>query len=154
VARPEWNADQIRFEHPTRDLPAGFATLQNVTQILLGDASENGLLINYYGSDLRPGEGRTLPATDETRSQHAGRDSNVFTLTVGQQAGALRSESGAVTIEEADESHVAGTFDVSLRSRNMLRETRVRGRFHATPSERLLAELEHQQAIRDQLRNR
>jgi hypothetical protein len=154
VARPEWNADEVRFEHPVRDLRAKFGAHESVRQILLGDDSATGVLLNYYGDALDSGDYRVLAATDETRAEHAGRDSRVFTLTVGEDQGALRSMAGAVTIEAATDDRITGTLDVRVQSRNMMRETEVRARFHAVPDALLTAELEHQAAIREQMRNR
>ena len=104
---------------------------------------------------MTAGTYRVLPATDEIRLEHAGRDSRIFTATLGQGAaqGDLRSDSGTVVIESAGAA-VTGTVDAVLRSRNNLRETVVRARFHATPDQFLDALLEHQAAIREKLRKR
>ena len=40
-------------------------------------------MLTFYGTELEPGEYRVLPATDETRAEHAGQDSKVFIVTVG-----------------------------------------------------------------------
>ncbi|MEM9193276.1 MAG: hypothetical protein AAGF12_29140 [Myxococcota bacterium] len=152
VLVPEWSGE---FEHIEREMNARFAQVDRIGQVLLGETASEGIVLNYYGETMRRGEHRVLPATDETRAEHANKDSQVFLLTVGQRGeGDLRSHEGTVNITQVGEDGVAGTFDVTVRSRNMLRETVVRGRFFATPGRYLEAELEHQRDIREQLRNR
>jgi hypothetical protein len=126
-----------------------------VSQVLMGEDAETGVMITFYGEGFVPGSYPVLSADDETRAEHAGKDSDVCTVTVGMgPSGDLRSAEGLVTIEAADEGSVTGRFEATVRSRNNLRETEVRGRFIALPEQWLNAQLEHQESIRDQLRHK
>ncbi len=155
VVFPTWNADDSSFEHPVRQLVAKLGRSRMVSQVLLGEDAETGVMITFYGEGFVPGSYPVLSADDETRAQHAGRDSDVCTVTVGMgPSGDLRSAEGLVTIEAADEGSVSGSFEATVRSRNNLRETVVRGRFIALPEQWLNAQLEHQESIREQLRNK
>ena len=126
-----------------------------VSQVLLGDDAETGVMVTFYGEGFVPGSYAVLAADDETRAEHAGKDSDVCTVTVGMgPSGDMRSAEGLVTIESADGGSVTGRFEATVRSRNNLRETEVRARFHALPEQWLNAQLEHQESIRDQLRHK
>ncbi len=154
VVFPTWDADDSRFEHPVRQLVAKLGRSRMVSQVLMGEDAETGVMITFYGEGFVPGSYPILSADDETRAEHAGQDSDVCTVTVGMgPSGDLRSSEGLVTIEAADEGSVTGRFEATVRSRNNLRETVVRGRFIALPEQWLNAQLEHQESIRDQLRN-
>lgn len=155
VASPEWNDRHRRFEWELRQPKAIFGTNERVTQLLLGDDPAEGIMLTFYGEALEPGEHRVLPATDETRAEHAGKDSGVFIVTVGKPGeGDLRSESGTVTIERADGDAVVGTFDVQADARLRRTSTVVRGRFFARQDPYMDALLSHEAAIRAQLERR
>lgn len=154
VALPEWDAARSRWDHPVRSLRARLGTSEDVVQVQLGESPSTGVVVTFYGAGLAAGSYDVKPATDETRAQHAGRDDDVFVVTVGTTGGDLRSESGTVAITHATRERVAGSLDVSLRSRTSPEPTLVRAKFDAAPDPWLQAELEHQAAIRDQLRER
>lgn len=153
VARPEWSVEHRRFEWEVQGVPAVFGTSDTVTQILLGEEPAEGIMLTFYGHDLRPGQYDVLPATDETRAEHAGKDSGVFIVAVGK-AGEddMRSESGTVTIERADDDTVVGSFDIVARARIRRTSAAVRARFSAGHDDFMDALLEHEAAIREQLR--
>jgi hypothetical protein len=160
VAFPRWNSEHSRFDFPVQELAAKVGTSTLVVQLLLGENRETGVFLTYYGEGLAPGTYRVLPGTDEVRTEHAGKDSDVFVGTLGQGSlGQLRSESGSVVVEAVERAEgritsLTGTLDILLRSQSNLRETTVRARFQARPDQWLQAELEHQEAIREQLRRR
>jgi hypothetical protein len=155
VALPTWDLEHARFDHPIRQVAAKLGRSRMVSQVLLGEDAETGVMITFYGEGLVPGSYPILSADDETRAEHAGRDSDVSTVTVGMGTqGNLRSAEGLLTIESADDGSVTGRFEATVRSRNNLRETEVRARFHAIPEQWIEAQLEHQESIRDQLRSK
>jgi hypothetical protein len=155
AALPAWDPERSRFDHPIRDLPAKLGRGEDVLQVLVGDRPETGAMLTYYGEALPPGSYRVLPATDETRAEHSGHDARIFIATMGQgTTGDLRSESGTVVVEASSDDVLTGTFDLTLRSRNNLRETVARARFHATRDRWLDALLDHQSEISDQMRHR
>jgi hypothetical protein len=152
VTLPQWDAGQTRFVHATQSLDASYARVDNVAQVLLGEDASSGVMLTFYGASLTSGDYRVVPATDEARRAHAGTDARVFLATVGQgAAGDLRSTSGEVTVDEVTDRSATGSFDIEVQSRNLFRTTQVRGRFSAGWGDWLSAQLEHQDAIRDEL---
>lgn len=155
VVLPTWNADDIRFEHPIRQLAAKLGRSRMVSQVLLGEDAETGVMVTFYGEGFLPGSYPVLPATDETRAAHAGHDSKVTTVVQGVGGSRyLHSKAGMLTIEAADDGSITGRLEATVESQANLRETTIRARFVATPEQWLNAQLEHQEAIRDQLRNK
>lgn len=155
LANPVWSDADLRWEWELEQRPAVFGTSVGVTQIMLGEDPGEGVALTFYGETLEPGEHEVLPATDETRNEHAGRDSDVFIATVPKpDENALQSESGTVTIERADQDVVVGSFDIVGRSRIRRATAAVRGRFHARRDDYMDALLRHEAAIREQLKRR
>lgn len=151
---PAWDEARRWFGHQTRESPAKLGRSTDVTQALLGEEGADGILITFYGRDLEPGDYRVLPATDETRRDHAGRDSDVFTVVLTRPGeDDMRSESGTVRVESVDDALV-GTLDVIARSRVRQITSPLRARFHALPDARMDFALEQEAQIRDQLRRR
>jgi hypothetical protein len=149
VAWPTWNGDRARFEHTVRSFPAGFAGDDTVQLIRVGEEGREAIVLSFYGSSLASGEQAALPADDSTARPASG-----FTVVVERSNAGLRPRSGTVTITQVGESSVTGKFDIEVRSPTISVGTRVRGRFTAALNDWLSAQLEHQRAIRQQLRRR
>ncbi len=135
-------------------MAARHASIDGVTQILLGPSADEGAMLTFYGEELSHGQHPVAPATDASRATLAGGAGPAFIVTVGQAGGALRSTAGTITLDRVDDAHLVGSADVELRSRNMLRTTTFRARFHTSHGDYLRAQLEHQRAISEQLRRR
>jgi len=153
VAVPEWR--QGRYEWEVEQLPAIFGTSETVTQLLLGEDPAEGVMLTFYGAELGPGEYEVLPATDDTRAEHAGQDSGVFIVTVGKPGeNDMRSLSGTVTIERADQDVIVGSLEIEAKALVRRSAAAVRGRFHARHDSYMDALLSHEAAIREQLKRR
>jgi hypothetical protein len=150
VAYPEWDPTTSRFDHPVRDLPARFARVDTVAHLVLGESAEHGVTVTLYGETIEARQYDVARLTEETA-----HDPGVVVVSVGEGAqGELRSTGGTLTLEAAGARDLRGTLDVRLQSRNVLHVSEVRARFVAAWDEQLLADLEHREAIREQLRNR
>jgi len=156
LALPRWSGEHRAFVHEVGGVPALYGRSDLVSTVLLGESEAEGVVRTFYGSTLEPGESYdVLPATDETRSEHVGRDSGVWTAVVGhEEGGDLRSVSGSVTIASVGEEHIAGTLEAPVQNRMLVVETPVRARFRAAPDDFMNAQLSHEQAVRHQLKHR
>lgn len=150
VAYPEWDPSTSSFDHPVRDVPARFARVGSLAVMILGDTPEHGVTVSLYGESIEARQYEVARLTEETP-----RDPGIVVVSVGEGAqGELRSTGGAVVFEATGERDLRGTLDVRLQSRNVLHVSEVRARFVAAWDDDLLADLEHREAIREQLRNR
>lgn len=155
VAWPDWDDAKSRFRYRERMMAAVFGTLDNVSLIRLGE-DHGSVMITFYGADLEPGDYEVRPSTDDTRAEHAGEDSNVFTVTVAKSESRLVSERGTVTITASSDDAVEATLDVTMRRDSRLdpAETPFRAKLYATRSDWLDSTLEHQASIREHLESR
>ena len=75
-------------------------------------------------------------------------------VTAGLGSTQLRLRGGTVTIDALEREALNGSFDFEVVEPRSPEPTRLRGRFQATRDAYYDGVIEHQRAIRDQLRNR
>ncbi len=132
------------FEFPVRTLEAGFGRDDSMVLVELKAGDEGGLSVQltfHEGSpelgthplDAEPGEGATTAALGGTQ---------------------LRVQDGAITLEAIEDQRLTGTFDLEVKEPRSPEPTRMRGRFDAKRHRYYDGVIEHQQTIREQLRNR
>lgn len=152
---PQWNGARGHFEYRAITADARFGAGEGLTLLRVGDEENAGVDLNYYGRQLGPGEYPIRPSNDETIADLQGRrDARAFTLVVKHEGRNFQSVSGTVAIVSSDDARITGTFDATVQGLNAEEPIVSRGRFHATPSRFLEGWIDHQHAIREQLRQR
>jgi len=143
VALPRWR--QGRFAAQAGEVPAKYGEHEHVWQIVLGDNPADRMVISQRGA-LSLGAhavGEGAPATGG------------FTVSVRHDAEYLTTESGTVTIVAATEGgEIEGTVELRARSRQLQSVATAAARFRAAHDALMDAEVEHQEAIRQDLLRR
>jgi len=130
------------FEFPVQTLEAGFGRDDAMVLVELKAAGEGDLSVQltfHEGSpelgthplDDAPGDGATTAALGGTQ---------------------LRVQDGVVTLDAIEDQRLVGAFDLEVKEPRSPEPTRMRGRFDAARHRYYDGVIDHQQAIRDQLR--
>lgn len=134
------------FTYPVRELDAGFGTDGNLVLMELKPSTDGlSIQLTFHGESALSAEGyRVLPVV-------AG-EPNVFTVALGRTN--LRAGAGEVHVESVTEDAIVATLDLEVRHPMMPTPTQLRARIHATHDTYYDAAIQHQRAIREQLKRR
>lgn len=134
------------WTYPPATLEAGFGKDAELWLIELKptDDAAPSVQLTFHGGDLGPGTHRVLLERDGI--------THVFTVALGRTQ--LRVIGGEIVLTAVDEAKVEGSLDLEVRHPLHASPTRLRGRFHATRDRYYDAALDHERAIREQLRRR
>jgi len=130
------------FSFPVSELEAGFG--RDTTMTLLKLQTEGGPSIQLTFHGARPSTGDHPVATDPAE--------DTWTGALGGTHLELRG--GTLTVDALEDQQLTGSFDLEVREPRAPEPTRLRGRFSARRDRYYDGVIEHQAAIRDQLRNR
>jgi len=147
LAWPTWESPAYAF--PREELEAGFGAGEGVVLLRLGPADvegdEHAVQLVFRGA-LAPGE-------HEAKSErHAAGEDGVFGTSLPGSDFLVRS--GSVTVETTTDERLQGTLDLEVATMLNPEPTRIRARFDAKREPFYDAQLTHQRAIREQMRQR
>jgi len=132
------------FEFPVETLEAGFGRDDTMVLVELKAEGQGDLSVQ-----LTFHEGS--PATGDHPVADAPADGVTTAALGGTQ---LRLQGGTVTLDALEDQRLSGSFDLEVREPRSPEPTRLRGRFDAARHRYYDGVIEHQRAIRDQLRKR
>lgn len=132
------------FEFPVQTLEAGFGRDDTMVLVELKAEGEGELSVQLTFHEGSPAEG-THPVDDAP-----GEGATTAALGGTQ----LRIQGGEITLDGLEDQRLRGSFDLEVKEPRSPEPTRLRGRFDAARHRYYDGVIEHQRAIRGQLRNR